>query len=76
MLARLRTETYTPDLCAVVLPAAMRPWAHDERIEGARVVLLDGLVRGERTLRILGIEPAANREYRGFHIFQVWRNIA
>ena len=54
----------------------MKPWADNQHIKDARILLLDVLISYERAETIFVIEPATHRHDRRVNIFKVRKNIS
>src|ERR1700731_4402710 len=57
-------------------PATVGPWAHDDVVVVLRRLLFDRFIGPEGAEHILGIEPAADDQYRRADILQVGTDIA
>src|SRR5579872_6710754 len=57
-------------------PTPMNPGSDDQRIEDARIILLDRMIGGKWALQIFGVEPASDREHCAADVLQMRCEVA
>ena len=70
-------ELHIAQMAAIAArPAAVHPWAFNERGRRIGIEFADGVEGAVRALEVFGIKPSADHQHRALHVLHVPRQIA